>query len=667
MLLAGFRRLGRFYVLALSLLIAALALPFVLDLQAGGGGVVHAADPVECPVPVDISIVFDHSGSMGSPASKLTNAKAAAIGFINGFSGGPSDDDLSPHTMALTGFSNGDAIVEDVLGTDAVPIRADVNGFSASGFTNISRALQLGQLQLEQPTDPDTDTLLNPDTNDYITLLSDGSANRPEDVDDTGAENDLYIDVNDNGVLDSNDDLSVDFPAPEDDAGAGDPDDFIVVNGLWQVPRTIGAPVNQLNVDGDGGLDNDDDYDFIADYLVQHPTVTPNIQIIDGTLYVDANGDGSFTVNAANGPNPGGAPVFVLGHDDELEVLRDGMVADATNFSGDGSDVDAYYWATQSKSAGTTIFVLGYDLGGDQDAALMQLLATSPAHYFGGGQTNVSSIFTSIAQAICGFSLQKTLTSDAQAYVGESVTYTITLTNTGTVDLQNVDLHDDYDQTKLDFVSASVGPTTTSEGTGDLDWTNLSHGSPDLDPQVWEPGTTLTIDLKFIALAKAASTDNCVQITDSDTVPPGSTHPVAGPACAPVEILTPVTPISTSTPTNTPTATAIATSTATATPCPPGKVTTGDIYYPCGTPTPMSTPTRTNTPPALATPTRTNTPPVGAVTGTPGSLGGISFDPGGGGQGSSGTGGWYVAAATAAAGVLALGGAAWYARRRLLR
>src|SRR3989304_6039091 len=56
-------------------------------------------------------------------------------------------------------------------------------------------ALHRGQLQLEPLPDPDAE----PDANDYLVLLSDGAANRPADVDESGAQNDFYIDVNDNG------------------------------------------------------------------------------------------------------------------------------------------------------------------------------------------------------------------------------------------------------------------------------------------------------------------------------------------------------------------------------------------------------------------------------------------------------------------------------------
>ena len=40
-------------------------------------------------------------------------------------------------------------------------------------------------------------------------------------MDDSGAENDFYIDVNDNGIVDSGDDLSIDFPGGPGGPGMG--------------------------------------------------------------------------------------------------------------------------------------------------------------------------------------------------------------------------------------------------------------------------------------------------------------------------------------------------------------------------------------------------------------------------------------------------------------
>jgi hypothetical protein len=99
----GARRLGGFVLLASALALVGVAIIPLIPGSSERGDISSAyaaGDPVTCAVPTDISLLFDRSGSMASPASKLTNAKSAAISFINAFAGGPSDNDLSPHQMA---------------------------------------------------------------------------------------------------------------------------------------------------------------------------------------------------------------------------------------------------------------------------------------------------------------------------------------------------------------------------------------------------------------------------------------------------------------------------------------------------------------------------------------------------------------------------------------
>ena len=94
-------------------------------------------------------------------------------------------------------------------------MRNDLNNYDPpTGLTHIGLGLQLGQLQLEPPADPDGE----PDTNDYAVLLSDGAANGPRSRGTRTApatHNDFYLDVNDNGIRDSGDDLASTTPIRE--------------------------------------------------------------------------------------------------------------------------------------------------------------------------------------------------------------------------------------------------------------------------------------------------------------------------------------------------------------------------------------------------------------------------------------------------------------------
>jgi hypothetical protein len=228
-----------------------------------------------------------------------------------------------------------------------------------------------------------------PDLNDYAVLITDGSANQPMDIDNSGIENDLFLDVNDNGIRDSGDDLTVEYPGGDNNVDVTITDGLVVVGsaaGRRQLLNTDEASEGSLS---DGDLSNNDDYDFVPEFLAQHPGVTPNFRIIDGTLFVDANGDNVFTQGTVN--------TFTAGHTDEITVKRNGAMRETVDFSGDGVDAWSLYWATQTKAAGTFMFTIGYDLGA-ADPTLLQSMASSGG-YFPGNLSDISDIFDEIAHA----------------------------------------------------------------------------------------------------------------------------------------------------------------------------------------------------------------------------------------------------------------------------
>lgn len=471
-----------------------------------------SASPTDtCQIPVDVALVFDHSTSMSG--EKLTNAKTGAISFVNYFAGGSSDNDLSPHQMALVGFYRGNATTDVALTTNAVSLRTTIDGYLAEGYTNIGRGIQLGQLQLLGGTDPD-----------YMVLLSDGNANTPQNIATPNSSgsmfsvtNDFYIDVNNNGYIDDGDDISVDFPGDTTNPN------FVVINGLLQISRSSNSGTRQtyvtrlLDANGDGTLNDNDDYDFGAGY---------NFRIINGALYLDANGDGSFAVSA-------NSIAFTAGLSDEIAVVRNGDVWEHdVNFGGDGADVYAQYWATQAKKTGTFIYVIGYGVtGSPEDKALNQSMA-SPGGYFDATIANIGDIFNQITQQICGIQTTKLLTSGSPTAEGSFVTFSVTVKNNGNVNLTNLNVTDTYDTTYLTFLSANPAPTNANAGT--LTWTNLQELSGDGSPGIWEPGRTRVISLTFVASkATLTNTENCAQST---ALGPSSENLTSGNSCAPVVI-----------------------------------------------------------------------------------------------------------------------------------
>ncbi|MBL9113959.1 MAG: DNRLRE domain-containing protein [Verrucomicrobiaceae bacterium] len=120
-----------------------------------------------------------------------------------------------------------------------------------------------------------------------------------------------------------------------------------------------------------------------------------------------------------------------------------------------------------------------------------------------------------------GISVTKTLVSpsDGVAVIGESVSFSIQIVNTGSNALATVPVTDTFDSTKLAFVSASPPPSST--GAGSLTWSNVGPLSS---------GQSVTLNVTFTALAPAAPTTNVASATggtagDSDSADVTVTNP----------------------------------------------------------------------------------------------------------------------------------------------
>ncbi len=170
--------------------------------------------PALCPLPIDVALVFDRTTSMGQAPSS-PSARAAANTFVDVLDGTPLDGSISPHHMAIASFHDGISTVDRALTTSATDLHTTLNSFtSGSGYTNIGEGIWRGEGQLAGSS---------ASVPDYMVILSDGAGNRPQDVDSPGAQNDVYLDVNNDGRISGTDDLAVDYPAPENDTGAGIP------------------------------------------------------------------------------------------------------------------------------------------------------------------------------------------------------------------------------------------------------------------------------------------------------------------------------------------------------------------------------------------------------------------------------------------------------------
>ncbi len=93
--------------------------------------------------------------------------------------------------------------------------------------------------------------------------------------------------------------------------------------------------------------------------------------------------------------------------------------------------------------------------------------------------------------------------------VGEQVTYRITVQNTGDTALTTVPLTDTFDDTKFDFVSASVTGYSYTDGSGTISWSDIT-GSNSLNP-----GDSVNVDVVLVATASTGGTASTNTATTS--------------------------------------------------------------------------------------------------------------------------------------------------------
>jgi uncharacterized repeat protein (TIGR01451 family) len=101
-------------------------------------------------------------------------------------------------------------------------------------------------------------------------------------------------------------------------------------------------------------------------------------------------------------------------------------------------------------------------------------------------------------QLAANVGLTKSRTTPSPVPVGETVSFDVTLTNTGLTPIITLPLEDTYDSTYLDFQSASPAPDFVDEATGTLRWNNLAPSSGLV------PDQSVTVTLNFTALASTA-------------------------------------------------------------------------------------------------------------------------------------------------------------------
>ncbi|NCC51599.1 MAG: hypothetical protein EOM20_10320, partial [Spartobacteria bacterium] len=131
--------------------------------------------------------------------------------------------------------------------------------------------------------------------------------------------------------------------------------------------------------------------------------------------------------------------------------------------------------------------------------------------YTASGPLNLVSNHSPYAISMAGYTLDKTLTAPTgrTAQVGETITFDLTIVNTGDVTLATVPLVDTYDDVYLDYVSAL--PPSSSNEAGVIYWDDIG---------AIVPGTNRVVQLTFTARNSTLSEPETNTVVSSPTTPP---------------------------------------------------------------------------------------------------------------------------------------------------
>ena len=127
-------------------------------------------------------------------------------------------------------------------------------------------------------------------------------------------------------------------------------------------------------------------------------------------------------------------------------------------------------------------------------------------------------------------SISKVRTSSSPILVGDVVTFTIYITNTGDTTLATIPVSDTYNTTYLTFSSANPSPVDSAND-GQLDWSNVGPLAPGASTSIV---VTFTGSASTTGIGGATENSACVAATDEHNAPVGQTCD-----SAPVSVLTP--------------------------------------------------------------------------------------------------------------------------------
>ncbi len=205
---------------------------------------------------------------------------------------------------------------------------------------------------------------------------------------------------------------------------------------------------------------------------------------VEGVVFEDANGNG--TQDAGEGG--------VAGADICLYAPGTTSPLDCTTTGSDGG------YRFDGLTPGTYTVQLTSWPGGYEPTTPASVSVTAPAGGVGRADFGIARPDFNVAKEFA-----VPVGAPVKVEVGDLVTFTIRVENTGGVPLSVIPLTDTFDPTFLRFVSASPAPDSAAAGT--LTWNDLT-GSGDL-----APGASITVQVVFEALAETSSTDNTATVS----------------------------------------------------------------------------------------------------------------------------------------------------------
>ncbi len=222
--------------------------------------------------------------------------------------------------------------------------------------------------------------------------------------------------------------------------------------------------------------------------------VTPPA-VIEGTVFEDANGSGVQDAGE-RGVSGAGVCVYVLGSSSPLDCATTDADG-AYRFEGlRPGDYKVQLTSWPSGYENTTPVAVDVSVPGGATERVDFGLARP--------DLNISKVFDVPVGA------------PIKVEVGDRITFTIKVENTGGVSLVAVPLNDTFDPAYLQFVSAMPAPD--SVGSGTLTWNDLT-GTGDL-----APGASITVQVVFEAVAETSETSNTATVSGART-PGGITLP----------------------------------------------------------------------------------------------------------------------------------------------